>query len=47
MDDLESIILNEVVDREKINIISDTTNTWNLKQDINEHIYKTEIDSET
>ena len=31
-------------DRER-QISYDTTNVWNLKHDINEHIYKTEIDS--
>ena len=44
--DLEMIILSEVSHR-KTNIIRYHTYMWNLKYDINELIYKTEIDSRT
>ena len=46
--DLETIILSEVVRQRKTNIkLYDITYTWNLKYDMNELIYKTEIDSQT
>ena len=45
--DLEIIILSEVkLDRER-QISYDITYMWNLKTDTNEHIYKTETDSQT
>jgi len=46
--DLETIILSEVVRQRETNIkLYDITYTWNLKYDMNELIYKTEIDSQT
>ena len=42
--DLENIILSEV-SQTKTNII--TTYIWNLKNNTNESIYKTETDSQT
>ena len=42
--DPEIIIQSEVRERQ---ISYDNTYTWNLKKDINELIYKTEIDSQT
>ena len=44
--DLEIIILSEVSQTER-QISSDITYTWNLKNDTNELIYKTETDSQT
>ena len=44
--DLEIIILSEV-SQKKRKIPYDITYTWNLKYDTNEHIYKTETDSQT
>ena len=45
MDDLEIIVLNEVRQRQ---ISDDIAYMWNLKKkDINELIYKTEMDSQT
>ena len=44
--DLEIIILSEVSQTER-QISSHITYTWNLKNDTNELIYKTETDSQT
>ena len=42
--DLEIIILSEICQRQ---ISYDIIYMWNLKKDINELVYKTEIDSQT
>ena len=42
--DLEIIILSKVRERQ---IPNDITHIWNLKNDTNEFIYKTETDSQT
>ena len=42
--DLENIILSEVRERQKL---FDITYMWNLKNNTNESIYKTETDSQT
>ena len=44
--DLEIIILSEVSGRER-QISYDMTYMWNLKNDMNESMYKTETDSQT
>ena len=44
--DREIIILNKVCQTEKRQISHDITYIWTLKNDINELIYKTEIDSQ-
>ena len=44
--DLENIILSEVIQAEK-DIYYMTSHMWNLKNNANESIYKTEIDSHT
>ena len=41
--DLENIMLNEISQRQ---ILYDITYTWNLKNNTNESIYKTETDSQ-
>ena len=45
--DLEIIILSEVKSERERQIPYDITHMWNLKFDTNEHIYKTETDSQT
>ena len=45
--DLEIIILSEVSQTEKDKCHYDITYMWNLKNDTNELIYKTETDSQT
>ena len=44
LNDLENIILSEVRERQ---ILYDITYMWNLKNNTNESIYKTETDSQT
>ena len=43
--DLESIILNEISQKEKDKYLHDITYMWNLKYDTNELIYVTETDT--
>ena len=45
--DLEIIILSKISQTREIQISYDITYVWNLKNDTNELIYKTEIDSQT
>ena len=45
--DLEIIILSKISQTREIQISCDITYLWNLKNDTNELIYKTEIDSQT
>ena len=45
--DLEIIILSEVSQTEKDNLILDIVYMWNLKKDTNELICRTETDSQT
>ena len=45
--DLEIVILNEVNQKRERQMPHDITYMWNLKYDVNEHIYKTETDSQT
>ena len=45
--DLENIILSEVSQTEKDKLLYDITSMWNLKNNTNEFIYKTETDSQT
>ena len=45
--DLEIIILSKISQTREIQISYDITYVWNLKNDTNELIYKTEMDSQT
>ena len=45
--DLEIIILNKIKSEREKQVLNDITYMWNLKYDTNEHIYKTEPDSQT
>ena len=45
--DLEIIVLNKIKSEREKQVLYDITYMWNLKYDTNEHIYKTQPDSQT